>query len=148
MFDIGRAPGQSHEAALQLAYDGRIPSETLRLARALDAAEAADRPAPLQDVAAALMPRRRDPGVVLAHMAQALIDGVALDQACTADDLRRIGFTQPEIERHIAAARTIANAAISRRVERFKPIATHSPARPRAKRRARITRPLDAGAAR
>lgn len=99
----------SRLALLEATYDRTIPEGALRLARALDAAEApifAKLPA---------KPRPRSANRCIVLLARLMVEREAAHGACSEDDLRAAGFSLAEISRYADAARALAQRSTADR---------------------------------
>lgn len=109
-------------ALLEASYDRAIPEGALRLARALDAAEApvfAKLPA---------KPRPRSANRCIVLLARLMVEREAATGACSEEDLLAAGFSLAELRRHAGAARALAQRSTADRQRASLPVrgAKHS----------------------
>lgn len=119
----------SNAALLEASYDRAIPAGALRLARALDAAEApVFAPPPAK-------PRPRSANRCIVLLARLMVEREAAHGACSEDELRIAGFSLEELRLHADAARALAQhftadreAALTRPLVAKAPRGDHGPA--------------------
>lgn len=110
----------SHVAFLERFYDGPIPPEALRHARAMDEAEQADEEAEAARAMRLAVVRDHQlppapPETRVAQMAATMVERATVTGACTDLDLEAAGFTADEIRGLAPAARAQALRATADR---------------------------------